>query len=339
MEASATLLPTAEPAAIRRVNQLYHDLTQATFDAEHRYRHRVEAAFWRLVARRLDVVDGTMEPPRLVVDLACGTGFVARILGRALRPVDRLMAIDVSTAALHTTMRSYATCREQTFGRLIVAAADGQILPLPSGSVDLFAINAALHHMPDPVSVLGEVDRVLKPGGLFALGFEPNSRHFASRVAGLSRGIDRLAWYASPRQNVRRAKARLMRSAMSVGGVGEPPPERIVAIINDTLLRERSVTGPLDAGRMLDLVDPHARGAGHAAGFDAIRLLRTCFVDYHIVRLFSSDYLGETPRRWRLVRGLIDGGWRLLLPGHGSLFSWVIRKPDGGADEGGVRPC
>jgi len=42
-----------DTALIGRVNQLYHNLTQDSFDDEHRHRHRVERPFWQNVARRV----------------------------------------------------------------------------------------------------------------------------------------------------------------------------------------------------------------------------------------------------------------------------------------------
>lgn len=307
----------ADGSLVRRINRLYHDLTQDVFDAEHRARHRAERSFWRQVAELLS--ESPSGPGgRTVVDLACGTGFVAQVLSAALGPHDRLVAVDISGAALASTARK---CRSP---QLILAAGDGAALPLPDASVDLFAINAALHHMPDPPAVLREIDRVLKPGGWFALGFEPNARHFASPMTAVSRGIDRLAWYASPRQNLRRLRNRLGGNRRSCSDENDA---RVARLINHSLLEELWIRSPLSATTILDLVDPHARGADEHAGFDAVTLLARSFPNYQMVRLISSDYLGEAARASRPLRGAADAALRALLPAHGSLFSWIIRKP------------
>jgi hypothetical protein len=75
---------------VRRINQLYHDLTQDVFDHAHRYRHRVEREFWQDVRLLLNNACNSDSTGRTVVDLACGTGFVTHILAGALRPRDRL---------------------------------------------------------------------------------------------------------------------------------------------------------------------------------------------------------------------------------------------------------
>ena len=359
-------------ALIRRVNQLFHELAQSSFDTEHRHRHRVEQRFWQAVARH---VFGDAKPRRsrglqparlpklggcrvcdrkaaraeargslmnqhtlnaygglVVVDLGCGTGFVSALLGCRLGPADRLVAIDLSEAALKTTARRWADrvgvaadgpgpCLEQVAG-------DGQTLALADESVDLLAMNASLHHVPDPKATLHQIDRVLKPGGWFALGFEPNRTHFACRpMVALSLGLERAAWYASPRQNCRRLWRWLAGTKVADERRERPPECDLATRLNTTLLREGLVAEPLPASALLDLVDPHARGAAAIPGFDPMALLRETMADYHVHQLFSSDYLGETARRWVVVRDMADAVFRAFLPRHGSLFCWLIRKP------------
>ena len=58
-------------------------------------------------------------------------------------------------------------------GRGHCAAADCRALPLRSGSFDVAIVQGGLHHLPDVVTdlpvVVGEVQRVLKPGGRFVV--------------------------------------------------------------------------------------------------------------------------------------------------------------------------
>jgi len=212
-----------DSALIRRVNQLYHELTQDSFDRVHRHRFRIQRRFWEKVGRRVLASGGSLfagrgdwcaTSPRTVVDLACGSGFVSRTLGGYLGRGDRLIAIDLGEGQLHTTGRQWQTFCSGRSGvpRLTRLAGDVQKLPLGRVSADLVVMNAGLHHVPDAGAVLGEIDRILRPGGVFALGFEPNRAHFASPVfCGMSRVLDRLCWYASLRQNGRRLRKGLSR--------------------------------------------------------------------------------------------------------------------------------
>ncbi len=341
MHAMPAQLNPGSPALIARVNRLYHDLTQHEFDVQHRYRHRVEAVFWCQVAEAFAHAgtDGhATRPGRTIVDLACGSGFVADLLGASLNSTDRLIAMDLSTGALRATARKWSATRLRKLARLNCLAGDGRYLPLPDASADLLAMNAALHHMPDVGRVLSEVHRVLKPGGWFALGFEPNVHHFASCMGRLSFAFDRLAWYASPRQNLRRARsafahkptARSKRADHQVG---------VVQQVNAALRRDYCLSDDLSADAVLNLVDPHARGAESCAGFNPTALLCEHFAGYRVIRLMTSDYLGETPRRCRPFRSLVDAGLRLAWPSRGGLFSWIIRKPAGTSQPGKEDAC
>jgi len=53
--------------------------------------------------------------------------------------------------------------------------ADAERLPFADDSFDGAFMVACLHHLPDPLRSLREIVRVLKPGGIFALGTEPNN--------------------------------------------------------------------------------------------------------------------------------------------------------------------
>ena len=50
-----------------------------------------------------------------------------------------------------------------------IAVGDASSLPYPGASFDAVTIGFCLHHAADPGAVLGEVDRVLRPGGRIAL--------------------------------------------------------------------------------------------------------------------------------------------------------------------------
>ncbi len=331
---------TTEPreiraAAIRRVNRSFHARAQACFDREHRRRHRAERGFWEQVALRLlrerRAGAGPAGRGLVVVDLACGTGFAGRVLGRRLGPGVRLLSLDLTEEAIRTVRNKWHHDPVPDGPRLIGSAADAAALPLADASVDLVAMNAALHHMPAPADVLAEVDRVLRPGGLFALGFEPNAAHFRNTaLRGLAAGLDRLAWYLDFRQNRRR----LRRLGHSLGLVcpgekarrtpdGPDTADRIggVEVVEEDLPRE-----------VLELLDPHARGAGGRAGFDPHELLAGLPRAYEVILIRSSDYLGDAARRLPPLRGLADAVMGALWPGQGVLFSWLVRKPGVGRE-------
>jgi ubiquinone/menaquinone biosynthesis C-methylase UbiE len=52
-------------------------------------------------------------------------------------------------------------------GRALWSQGDGHHLPFASGSFDLVVSSFALHHWADPVQILDEIARVLRPGGRY----------------------------------------------------------------------------------------------------------------------------------------------------------------------------
>ena len=143
-------------------------------------------------------------------------------------------------------------------------------------------------------------------------------------LAGLSGGLTRTAWYASPKQNWRRLRTRIGRPSPSSASNSE---DVLARTLNDRLQRDGLIDQPLSASRLLDLVDPHARHSDQTPGFDAVQLLHDTLADYDVLRLISYDYLGQAGRRTPTLRHLADTAIRTVLPRHGSLFSWLIRKP------------
>jgi SAM-dependent methyltransferase len=114
-----------------------------------RRRPRYEKAFARVAELLPD------QP--VVVDVGSGPTCWARFLPGARVYVDPLM---------HSYAARWA---KQLFEGFPVAAA-GEALPLRTGSCDLaFSVNA-IDHCADPEAVIRECRRILKPGGLIAIG-------------------------------------------------------------------------------------------------------------------------------------------------------------------------
>lgn len=97
-----------------------------------------------------------------VVDLGCGDGYlVERVLARGAT-AERVMGVDLSPDEL-------ALARER-LARTPVALvrASGRSLPLADRSVDVMLSHLAFMLMSDLDTVVAEIARVLRPGGVFA---------------------------------------------------------------------------------------------------------------------------------------------------------------------------
>ena len=95
-------------------------------------------------------------PVERVLDVAGGTGRAARALaGEGLDPV----VVDFSRRMLERA-------RADGFGAV---HADARTLPLRDDSVDAVVVVDALHHLPDPAEAVGEMARVVAPGGVVVI--------------------------------------------------------------------------------------------------------------------------------------------------------------------------
>lgn len=99
-------------------------------------------------------------------DLGCGPGLLVLEMARQA-PGLHVTGIDLSENMLADARRSaqQAGLAERVDFRL----GNVEEIPFPDRSLDLVISTLSLHHWADPVKVLNEIDRVLKPGGAFYL--------------------------------------------------------------------------------------------------------------------------------------------------------------------------
>lgn len=114
----------------------------------------------RAAARLAGPLDGLR-----VLDLATGTGALAAALLDRSDPPAELVAVDRSPAMLARARRRLAS--HEVRSRVNVTLADARRLPHPDGRFDLVTSAYFLHLLEpeDADAALGEVRRVLRPGG------------------------------------------------------------------------------------------------------------------------------------------------------------------------------
>jgi SAM-dependent methyltransferase len=114
-------------------------------------RHDPDAFYSKLADRTLATFALPLKG-RTVVDLGSGPGHYAAAMERAGAEV---LAVDLRPS-----------CVERLVERgLMGLRGDATALPFADGSVDAVFTSNLLEHVPDPYAVLGELERVLKPGG------------------------------------------------------------------------------------------------------------------------------------------------------------------------------
>ncbi len=127
--------------------------------------------------RRSCLRQAGVAPGLVVVDVAVGTGLLAREAQKLMQGTGTLIGVDVSESML-------AVARKSLDIPLLQATAEA--LPLAAGAADFVTMGYALRHVSDIDLTLREAWRVLRPGGrLVLLEITAPSNSVAKRAAGL----------------------------------------------------------------------------------------------------------------------------------------------------------
>lgn len=110
-------------------------------------------------------------PGARILDVACGTGVVTRLLPSRVAPTGRVVGLDLNPGML-------AAARAATAGAPIEwLEGSAQAMPLPDGAFDLVLCQQGLQFFPDKAAALREMHRVLAPGGRLFIAVWRSSAH------------------------------------------------------------------------------------------------------------------------------------------------------------------
>ena len=112
--------------------------------------------------RRRVLLRAGLRPGHRLLDVAVGTGLVAREAARILGNPADVIGLDLSAGML-------AEARRQLGGALPLLRARAEALPLRDGSVDFVCMGYALRHVANLAATFAEYRRVLRPGGRLLL--------------------------------------------------------------------------------------------------------------------------------------------------------------------------
>jgi len=101
-----------------------------------------------------------------VLDLACGPGNFSREFARAVGETGLVVGVDASRTMLE---RAAEEVESSGLRNLALIRAGGEDLPFRDDCFDAACCFAALHLFADPFAALGELARVLAPGGRIAI--------------------------------------------------------------------------------------------------------------------------------------------------------------------------
>ncbi len=156
-----------------------------------------------------DVLDRlALQPGSVVADIGAGTGYFAIPLARAVGPNGRVFAVDFQPAMLARIRAKLDAADAPANIELVEGSADHT--SLPEATCDLAFFANIWHEVDDPVKVIEEASRFLKPAGRLAIldwrsdrssppGPPDNHRLPAAAVA---ESLSRNGWTVDTIQNV-----------------------------------------------------------------------------------------------------------------------------------------
>ena len=131
-----------------------------------------------------------------VLDVACGTGIVARLAAERVAPDGAVAGLDLNPGML-AVARNVA----RTVPPIEWYQSSAEAMPLPDAAFDVVFCQAGLQFFPDKAAALREMRRVLAPGGrlllsvpgptprVLAIVDEALGRHIGPEAAGFVRAV------------------------------------------------------------------------------------------------------------------------------------------------------
>jgi 2-polyprenyl-3-methyl-5-hydroxy-6-metoxy-1,4-benzoquinol methylase len=157
-EAHVAACAPAPLSSIERLVAQHNDVIRDSFTTQAKM---FAANPWVTDEQRIQrlVAAARLKGDERVLDIATGPGYIAEAFARAAREV---IGVDLTEAML-----SIARERTQQRGvtNVTFRVGDAQSLPFESEEFELVVSRLALHHMQNPLQILREMTRVLRPGG------------------------------------------------------------------------------------------------------------------------------------------------------------------------------
>ena len=140
------------------------------------------------------IVSDLIEPDDVVLECACGTGLLSAVIARNCR---LLTATDFSVNMLKKAEKNCAAFHNITFTK-----ADITALAYPDCSFDKVVAGNVIHLLDNPLTALGELNRVCKDGGMLIIPTYMN-KDSKGKTSGLAATVgkeilnDSLQWIAT----------------------------------------------------------------------------------------------------------------------------------------------
>jgi len=307
---------------VQRVNELYHDFQNEGYHYSHPEIFEQEKERWERIAKQFF----NFAKPVTLVDIGSGTGFVALTTAKRLKKNDKFICSDISRGILEIAKKNIKkrnfSCK---FDFVKIRSQVPYRLPFRGRSVDVVAMNSVLHHVKDTETFLGEIDRILKPGGLLFIAHDMN-RYFYE---------NRFLWYnylffnyiLDPKRLIYELLKKLrLRKIAGLYYFFRPKNknivqehEKIVNKVNEALLKEKLIKKPISQEEIEEIIDVKV-----GEGFKPDALLP----GYRLLRLETYNHIFFVTIRHfnnRIIKSY-DSMLKRKYPKDGATFFAIYRK-------------
>ncbi len=305
------MLDNSKEIAIKKVNEIYHDLEAEYYVQRHPEIYIEEAVTWEYIGKTF--LKGSR--PLTVLDIGTGTGFVPLQLSNYLKEGDKIICTDISLEMLKVTERKMAAFPKihQQFIK-----ADALEVSKMNLRADIITMNSVLHHIPDYQTVLSGLEKLINKNGLFIIMHERNKLYTQNKSILLRFYNHTFQTNIFLRKNAKKALRAI--GLCQKKSAWADFNEKVHKIINDKRITESELSID-DINAMVDVHDPDERGEG----FDPFEIHQKFFSQYEIVSLNTYKHLGA----WIDERGLLNR-WvsqhiKRRYANGGALF-WLIMK-------------
>jgi ubiquinone/menaquinone biosynthesis C-methylase UbiE len=120
------------------------------------------------------------EPGERILEIGPGTGYYTLDMAEWVGPEGKIEIFDLQQEFLDHTVGRAA---EQGLSHVVPTQGDATALPYEDSLMDAVVLTAVLGEIPDPVSALREIGRVLKPTGRLVVGELFGDPHFTTQAS------------------------------------------------------------------------------------------------------------------------------------------------------------
>lgn len=113
--------------------------------------------------KRFTIQQAAMRPGQVLLDVASGTGDLAKAFAKIVGPTGKVIMTDINEAMLQVGRERLEDAG--IMGNVECVIADAENLPFPDNHVDCITISFGLRNVTNKLNALKSMYRVLKPGG------------------------------------------------------------------------------------------------------------------------------------------------------------------------------